>query len=64
MKRIGNVITIISIILMAIIVIVTWVLKFRYPQLTDMQFFLKYWYLSVVALVDIALYGLGKGLDK
>ena len=48
-----------------IILIVALVIRFKYPHLTDIQFFLEYWYLYVIGLVGIAFYGFGKGMmDK
>lgn len=51
--------------IISIVLIVAWVLRFKYPHLTDIQFFLEYWYLYVIGLVGIAFYGFGKGMmDK
>ena len=51
--------------IISIVLIFAWALRFKYQHLTDIQFFLEYWYLYVIGLVGIAFYGFGKGMmDK
>lgn len=59
-----KVLTCLSFAILIIVLIIAWVLRFRYPYLTDIQFLMEFWYLYVLALVGIAFYAFGKGMSE
>ncbi len=62
---IKKILTCLSFVILSVTVIAAWILRFKYPYLTDIQFFLEFWYLYVIGIVGIAFYGFGKGMiDK
>lgn len=56
-----KILTWLSFVILIIVLVVAWVLRFKYPYLTDIQFLMEFWYLYVLALVGIVFYEFGKG---
>ena len=56
-----KILTWLSFVILIIVLVVAWVLRFKYPYLTDIQFLMEFWYLYVLAIVGIVFYGFGKG---
>ena len=60
-----KILTYLSFAILITTLIVALILRFKYPHMTDIQFFLKYWYLYILSILGIAIYVFGKGMiDK
>ena len=64
MSRVKNIVVWISIILMALIVISTIVVRFIFPELTETQLFLKMWWIFIPLILCVIGLHWGFNSDK